>query len=136
VIQLKKTYFILFLAAYILFITSTGVAIGANEKVKVPEPANNRQVENADTEEISRKIDSLEREINNLQSDLSNSENKYASTGLVLFLFGSFCAVWAQNTGRNSLGWFIGGAIFNFIAVLFLLKLNYDDKNPPKGSFQ
>ena len=46
------------------------------------------------------------------------------STGGVAILFGAFCALWAQNTRRNALFWFICGVFFNVITVLILLYKN------------
>jgi LPXTG-motif cell wall-anchored protein len=48
----------------------------------------------------------------------------YANTSLVFFLFGIFCAYWAQTTGRNVWLWFLAGALFALIAGLVLLFKN------------
>ena len=48
---------------------------------------------------------------------------------LVLFLFGAFCALWAQNTGRSGWLWFFLGVFFSIIAVLVLLGKNAGDLN-------
>jgi len=45
----------------------------------------------------------------------------------VLFLFGAFCALWAQNTNRNAWLWFFFGLIFSVITVLVLLAKNSGD---------
>lgn len=45
----------------------------------------------------------------------------------VAILFGAFCAVWAQNTGRNPWLWFFMGVIFTCITVLVLLSKNAND---------
>lgn len=45
----------------------------------------------------------------------------YASVGLVFFLFGIFCAYWAQTTGRNAWLWFFLGLFFASITGLVLL---------------
>jgi len=45
----------------------------------------------------------------------------YASVALVQFLFGIFCAYWAQTTGRNEWLWFFLGFIFAPIAGIVLL---------------
>lgn len=45
----------------------------------------------------------------------------------VLFLFGAFCALWAQNTGRNAWLWFFLGLLFSVIAIFFLLTKNAND---------
>lgn len=44
--------------------------------------------------------------------------------GLLALLFGGFCAMWAQNTGRNPWLWFLLGALFNILAVLLALHRN------------
>lgn len=45
----------------------------------------------------------------------------------VLFLFGAFCALWAQNTGRNPWLWFFLGFLFCVITIFFLLTKNAND---------
>ena len=45
----------------------------------------------------------------------------------VLFLFGAFCALWAQNTGRNPWLWFFLGLLFSVVTVFFLLTKNAND---------
>lgn len=40
------------------------------------------------------------------------------------FLSGIFCALWAQNTGRNAWLWFFLGVFFNAIILLVLLYKN------------
>jgi hypothetical protein len=44
--------------------------------------------------------------------------------GLVLLLFGGFCALWAQNTGRSAWLWFFLGLIFNVFAMVVVLAKN------------
>ena len=85
---------------------------------------------NLDNEEIKSRIYFLENRLNNLESRINDTENKLnslqssASLGAVSFLFGAFCALWAQNNRRNALGWFFAGLIFSVFAVLFVLYLN------------
>lgn len=50
--------------------------------------------------------------------------SRYASTGLVFFLFAVFCAYWAQSTGRNAWLWFFLGWFFAPITGLVLLYKN------------
>jgi hypothetical protein len=50
------------------------------------------------------------------------------ATGALVLLFGAFCALWAQNTGRNPWFWFLLGVIFHFVAVLVLLAKNAEDR--------
>ncbi|GEM_PF-2217199 len=51
----------------------------------------------------------------------------YASVTLVMFLAGAFCALWAQNSGRNPWLWFFLGMLFNFLTVLIMLMKNSSD---------
>ena len=43
---------------------------------------------------------------------------------LVMFLFGAFCALWAQHSRRNPWGWFLIGFLFHLFAILLILWLN------------
>lgn len=74
---------------------------------------------NAPGGDLERRVDNLERNIGNL-----------ASSGLVIFLYASFCALWAQTKRRSAVLWFIFGGIFNVFAVLLLLFLNWQDRSP------
>jgi hypothetical protein len=70
-------------------------------------------------------------QITSLESRVSNLEHRipyHADEGVALWLFGAFCALWAQNTGRNPWLWFFLGMFFNVITVLVLLQKNADDK--------
>jgi len=51
-------------------------------------------------------------------------ESGYASVALVQFLFGIFCAYWAQTTNRNPWLWFFLGFFFAPITGLVLLNEN------------
>ena len=73
---------------------------------------------------MDRRIDRLEWRVSDAESLLRAS----GDTGAVLFLFGSFCALWAQNTGRSAWGWFFLGLIGSVVTVLFLLAKNADDR--------
>ena len=59
-------------------------------------------------------FDELENRVTTIESTIDD----LASVGFVIFLFGAFCALWAQNSGRNAWLWFFLGAFFNFITVL------------------
>ena len=48
-------------------------------------------------------------------------ETNYASVALVQFLFGLFCAYWAQNTGKSPWLWFFLGFFFAPITGIVLL---------------
>ena len=50
------------------------------------------------------------------------------TAGGAAFLFGAFCALWAQNTGRNAWLWFFLGLFFSVITVIVLLVRNSNDR--------
>lgn len=70
------------------------------------------------------RIPALERQVRELNAKVK----KPRDAGLVLFLFGTFCALWAQNTGRNPWLWFFMGLFFNIITALVLLSKNAQDR--------
>lgn len=54
--------------------------------------------------------------------------------GGFLLLYGAFCALWAQNAGRNPWIWFFMGIVLNFVAALAVLDRNsYDRKQRAKA---
>jgi len=71
-------------------------------------------------QQAPERVAQLESKVIQLDRDIKNASN----TGLVLFLFGAFCALWAQNTGRSAWLWFFLGFFFSFVTVLFLLTKN------------
>jgi hypothetical protein len=81
-------------------------------------PLHARQVDN-------NRVAAVESRVSELEAGVKDA----ASTGLVLFFIGSFCALWAQNTRRNAWAWFFFGAVLNFIALLVLLYKNAEDNN-------
>ncbi|QDU66207.1 hypothetical protein [Engelhardtia mirabilis] len=61
----------------------------------------------------------------------------YASTGLVFYLFGLFCAYWAQQTERSAWLWFFLGWFFAPITGIDLLMKNSEGRvraGRPDGS--
>jgi hypothetical protein len=64
---------------------------------------------------------------------LETRVDRGAGTALA-FLFGAFCALWAQNTKRSAVQWFFLGAIFSVIAVLVVLAKNADDLKQAGGA--
>lgn len=96
----------------------------------------------SDVDRLRRENENLRSEVSQLRSDVSevsqlrsdvnslrgNLADK-ADTGLIVFFFGIFCALWAQNTRRNPWLWFFLGVFFNAIAVLFLISKNSQDLN-------
>ena len=53
---------------------------------------------------------------------------KIRDAGGISFLFGAFCALWAQNTRRDPWLWFFLGLFFSVITVIALLVKNADDR--------
>jgi len=51
-------------------------------------------------------------------------QTEYASVALVQFLFGIFCAYWAQTTFRNAWLWFFLGWFFAPITGIVLIYKN------------
>lgn len=66
---------------------------------------------------IEERVQGLERQVDRL-----------ATTGLVLFLFGTFCAYWAQEKDRGAWGWFFFGLFLGPIAAVVLLSKNAQDR--------
>ena len=92
------------------------------------------QVNQEEFNELKQKVASLESENSLLKNQLNNNsynleKKDYAPMGLVLFLFGCFCALWAQNTGRNPWIWFFLGLAFSVLTVVVLLINNSRDQN-------
>jgi hypothetical protein len=73
----------------------------------------------------SQRVAQLESRVSNLES---GGFTFHGDQGAVLWLFGVFCALWAQTTGRNPWLWFFLGMFFNVITVLVLLSKNSNDK--------
>jgi len=70
------------------------------------------------------------------QSDLEQRvvrlEHKAAAdegVGVAVFVCAAFCALWAQNTGRNAWLWFFFGLFLSVIAVFVLLYKNSNDRS-------
>ena len=61
-------------------------------------------------------------------------EREYASVGYVNFLFGIFCAFWAQTTGRNPWLWFFMGLLFGAITGIVLASKNASDLKKSKAA--
>lgn len=104
------------------------------------------QSESPAVEQLEKRITTLEQKtkqtpphrVDRLESRVSTLEQRIRQAGdqgLVLMLFGAFCALWAQQTGRNSWLWFFLGAFFSVITVLVLLRKNADDRRlgPRRG---
>lgn len=70
-----------------------------------------------------QRMDQLEQRV----STLERKVRQLGGEGVLLVLFGAFCALWAQNTGRNAWLWFFLGVIFSFVTVFVLLWKNSAD---------
>lgn len=115
---MKRKALVLIFALFIIV-----VIIENNLQAQLPDSTRIQQLqERVDSQQ--RAIKKLDRRMDEAKDDIEDR----ASTGLVLFLFGTFCALWAQNSGRNPWLWFFLGAIFNFITVIILLSKNSQDK--------
>lgn len=128
----------IFLSITIALTINTFALASQNEKIAVPMQSSQPQPD----QEMQSNISNLESQVSELESRISDTENRNnnvqngASVGMVSFLYGAFCALWAQNNRRNALGWFIGGAIFTILAVLMLLWDNHNDLNQPPGNIR
>ena len=75
-----------------------------------------QQLENDRITRLEQKVDAIDHEARDA-----------GGAGLALILFGAFCALWAQNTGRSAWLWFFLGFAFNVITIFFLLTKNSSD---------
>ena len=82
------------------------------------------QTEIAQLRSQIQKLEADNQQLNQKQSELLE---RSSGIGVVMFLYGTVCALWAQNTGRNAWLWFFLGLFFSFIAVFFLLEKNATD---------
>ena len=73
---------------------------------------------------VEERIGVLQQEVQQLRSKTSSA----ATGGMLAFLFGAFCALWAQNTNRSWLLWFLAGALLSVVAVIVLLIKNSNDR--------
>ncbi|MEH1837463.1 MAG: hypothetical protein V7L20_01555 [Nostoc sp.] len=78
---------------------------------------------------LESKVTSLESEVTSLKYQVSNLEDGVRQAGSIAILcVGAFCALWAQNTGRNAWLWFFLGIFFAPITVIVLLAKNSADR--------
>jgi cell division protein FtsW (lipid II flippase) len=66
----------------------------------------------------------LEQRVSQLEHRVS-SDVGYSLTG---FVCAAFCALWAQNTGRNPWLWFFLGLFFSVIVLFVMLYKNSNDR--------
>ena len=70
---------------------------------------------------------SPEARLSSLERKLGDDRERAAGGCGLGILFGAFCALWAQNTGRSAWLWFFLGLFFSVIAVLVVLSKNSND---------
>lgn len=99
-------------------------------------PAAAQQPEEARLDSLSQRVANVESDAESAASDVRSLENDvrelkdYAAQDngyggfILLVLVGVFCALWAQNTGRNPWLWFFLGVFFHWITLLVLLAKN------------
>lgn len=71
-----------------------------------------------------------------LESRLSRLEQRVASNegaGMAVLVCAAFCALWAQNTGRNAWLWFFLGLLLSVIMLFVLLYKNACDRRSGRG---
>jgi hypothetical protein len=73
---------------------------------------------------VDSRLDKLEQKVGYLEYRVSEN----GAVGLAVFVCAAFCALWAQQTGRNAWLWFFLGVFFNVITLLVLLHKNSLDK--------
>ncbi len=86
-------------------------------------------------QDLSKRVDELAKRVEQLEAQQPQpiTQVHRDAGGAALFLFGAFCALWAQNTNRNPWLWFFLGLFFNVITVLVLLSKNSDDRRLARG---
>lgn len=70
------------------------------------------------------RLDELERRVTRAEHRSHND----GAAGVAVFVCAAFCALWAQQTGRNAWLWFFLGLLFSVITLLVLLAKNSSDK--------
>jgi hypothetical protein len=81
--------------------------------------------------EAEQRVGKTEQRVAQLEQRVNVAQNEAqaaATGGGAALLFGAFCALWAQNSGRNAWLWFFLGLFFSVITVLVLLYKNSNDR--------
>lgn len=87
----------------------------------------------SDTTNLESQVRILESQITYLETQVSNLKDDASELGgSTLFFVGVFCALWAQNTGRNAWLWFFCGILFAPITLIVLLIKNSSDRRSQK----
>ncbi|AVH71288.1 hypothetical protein NLP_2631 [Nostoc sp. 'Lobaria pulmonaria (5183) cyanobiont'] len=78
---------------------------------------------------LESQVRSFESQVTSLKYQVSNLEHDVRQAGAIaIFCVGAFCALWAQNTGRNAWLWFFLGIFFAPITLIVLLAKNSADR--------
>ena len=96
--------------------------------ITMPPPAGDVPVAQT-IREIESRLTALERRI-----DQNSRRTTQAGLFSLMVLCGAFCALWAQNTGRNPWLWFVCGLLMTYLAVIAVLVWNADDRKPKAHS--
>ncbi len=115
--QTRQSYTAIFLTIVISIGGNVKAQVSAEEILKL-----NQQIEAQNLE-----IQNLRNQLTSETSGLREKIDSYAPIAMVLFLFGGFCALWAQNTGRSPWVWFFTGLVFSVLAVIAVLIRNSED---------
>jgi hypothetical protein len=110
----------------VVLLTPIGVVSG--QQATPGRSAQAPQIEPVERRDLDRQVARLESRVDRLES-----RTRDRSAAGIAFLFGAFCALWAQNTKRNPWAWFFLGAFFNVITVLVLLAKNGEDPETATG---
>lgn len=112
-----KTLFCFILLQFSLTGFSQEEQLVSGQKLTLEERIKKLEIELADKDQQQKN------ELNNLKNQVSS----YAPMGMLLFLFGGVCALWAQNTGRNAWYWFFAGLFLSVLALIVVLSTNSHD---------
>jgi hypothetical protein len=81
------------------------------------------QLSVAIAEDDAPRLSAVEERLKKLESNIQDKSGFFG----VAILYAVFCAMWAQNSGRNAWLWFFLGLFFNVITVFVLLYKNSAD---------
>ena len=103
----------------------------------VPSTLNSQSAGDSQSADLGARVVELESSLSKLRADtqehgeeisrLDSVLDRAEEAGVITYFFGVFCALWAQNTKRNSLIWFFAGVFFSLFTVLLLLVKNSED---------
>lgn len=105
------------------FLLTVGFSLLALPTLSAQNPAEQNSMR---LQQLEQRTSELDKRIRQIQTNQTG-----AATGAIAYLFGAFCALWAQNTNRNAWLWFFLGLFFSVITVIFLLIKNSKDRRPP-----